>query len=259
MEKEEYLRMYQLEKTHWWYEGMRRVSAAFLGRPGCRSWRILDAGCGTGAGLDFLASYGRAYGVDLAQEAMGFCRLRGVKRIARASVAGLPFPAGAFDLVTSFDVLYHRAVEDDLLALREFQRVLKEGGLLLLRVPAFDFLRGRHDVMVHTRHRYQAGEMVAKLEEAGFDVQRVSYANTLLFPLALAKRALERDGTADSDVKKTRGPLNALLTQVLAAEACWLRKGSLPFGLSLFALGRKPYGQGQGSRVKGQGERNRWP
>lgn len=241
MEKAEYERMYGLEKTHWWYVGMRRVSAAFLGRPGQPgNWRVLDAGCGTGAGLDFLGRYGSVYGVDLAQEAIGFCQLRGVERVARASVDGLPFPAGSFDLVTSFDVLYHRAVEDDLSALREFHRVLKDGGLLLLRVPAFDFLRGHHDAMVHTRHRYQSGELVAKLRQAGFAVERVSYANFFLFPLALAKRALERNGKAVSDVQPARRPINALLAGVLGAEASLIRRLSFPFGLSLLALARKP-------------------
>ncbi len=241
MEKEEYQRMYYLEKTHWWYVGMRRVSAAVLGSRGApESWRVLDAGCGTGAGLDFLARYGLAYGVDLAREAVEFCRLRGKDRVAQASVDSLPFPASSFEMVTSFDVLYHRAVADDLSALREFHRVLKDGGLLLVRVPAFDFLRGHHDVMVHTRHRYQSGELVAKLQEAGFRVERVSYANFLLFPLALAKRVMERNRRPISDVQPTRRSVNTLLAGVLAAEAFWLGKHSFPFGLSLMALARKP-------------------
>lgn len=240
MEKEEYLRMYHLENSHWWYVGMHRVSRAFLGPVGDNSRKVLDAGCGTGAGLDFLAQYGTAYGVDLAQEAINFCHLRGKDRVARASVDSLPFQTASFELVTSFDVLYHRAVEDDLSALREFHRVLKRGGHLLVRVPAFDFLRGHHDAMVHTRHRYRSAELVAKLKEVGMVVERVSYANFLLFPLALVKRALERNGDAASDLRPTVRPINAILTRLLAAEAFWLRRNSLPLGLSLVALARKP-------------------
>lgn len=241
MEKEEYQRIYQQEATHWWYEGMRRISASFLSpaEVGGRR-RVLDAGCGTGAGLNFLSSYGQAYGLDFAQEAIDCCLQRGICRVARASVDGLPFPEATFDLVTSFDVLYHRAVEDDLSALREFHRVLTPDGLLLLRLPAFDFLRGHHDVMVHTRHRYRSGELASKLRQAGFLVERISYANCLLFPLAMAKRLTERDGQASSDVQPA-GPLaNRVLKGVLAAEALWLRRLSFPFGLSLVALARKP-------------------
>ncbi|MDP2727439.1 MAG: methyltransferase domain-containing protein [Dehalococcoidia bacterium] len=241
MEKEEYQRVYRLEKTHWWYAGMRRVSAAFLNsHRGDKDWRILDAGCGTGAGLDFLATYGQSYGIDLAREAIGFCLLQGKDRVVQASVDSLPFPDASFNLVTSFDVIYHRAVEDDSSALKEFYRVLNDGGILLLRVPAFDFLRGRHDAVVHTRHRYRSGELVAKLEAAGFTVKRVSYANCLLFPLAFAKRLLERGDTPVSDLRPTRRSLNAFLSGVLALEASWLKRFSLPFGLSLLALAQKP-------------------
>ncbi len=241
MEKEEYARMYHLETTHWWYAGMRRITEAFLGPAGgARQLRVLDAGCGTGAGMDFLSRYGPAYGVDLAQEAIDFCALRGLSRMARASVSSLPFPDASFDLVTSFDVLYHRAVEDDVCALREFHRVLKEDGQLLLRVPAFNFLRGHHDVIVHTRHRYRSGELAAKLQEAGFVVSRTSYANSILFPLAAAKRLMEGDGQADSDVQSTGRVANRVLKGILVAEASWLRRFSLPFGLSLFTLAKKP-------------------
>lgn len=241
MEKEEYLRMYNQEKTHWWYAGMRRVSKAFLGpAENGGALRVLDAGCGTGAGIDFLSPYGTPYGVDLSPEAIGFCVLRGKSRLARASVDSLPFPSGSFDLVTSFDVLYHRDVEDDLIALREFHRVLRDGGTLLLRVPAFNFLRGKHDITVHTRHRYRAGELKAKLGQAGFQVERISYANFVLFPLAAAKRLLESNGGGGSDVQPAHRLVNTLLTGVLAAEAYWLKRRSFPFGLSLVALARKP-------------------
>ncbi|MDP2660665.1 MAG: methyltransferase domain-containing protein [Dehalococcoidia bacterium] len=241
MDKEEYLRMYHQEMTHWWYTGMRKVTEAFLGPPGSdRTHRILDAGCGTGAGLVFLSRYGTAYGVDMAQEAIDFCLMRGMSRVARASVASLPFPSLSFDLLTSFDVIYHRSVEDDVSTLREFHRVLKDGGRILLRAPAFEFLRGGHDLIVHTRHRYQSGELETKLKTAGFAVNRISYANCLLSPLAIAKRLTEPNGRRESDVQPTHRLINGALTGILAAEARWLRRWSFPFGLSLFALAWKP-------------------
>ncbi len=233
--------MYHQEMTHWWYAGMRRVTAALLGPPvSVRTYRILDAGCGTGAGLDFLSSYGLAYGVDLAQEAIDFCRMRGMTRVARASVASLPFPSRSFDLLTSFDVLYHMNVQDDVSTLREFHRVLKEGGRILVRVPAFEFLRGGHDLTVHTRHRYRRGEMETKLKAAGFAISRMSYANSLLSPLAIIKRLTEPKGRPGSDVQPAHPLVNRVLMGILAGEALWLRRGSFPFGVSLFALAWKP-------------------
>ena len=94
--------------------------------------------------------------------ALEFCRRRGLQPPGAGSVRGYPLPAAAFGLVTSFEVLYHLAVEDDDAALAEAWRVLKPGGWLLLRLPAHDWLRGQHDLVVHTRHRYTTGEVGAR-------------------------------------------------------------------------------------------------
>ena len=114
MNVEEYARMYEAEERQWWYAGMRAISGALLDQHMTRGSeaRILDAGCGTGNNLAHFRDRGRAVGVDLSEDALRFCRTRGVNA-ARASVLALPFPDGAFDLVTSFDVLYHRWVADD--------------------------------------------------------------------------------------------------------------------------------------------------
>src|SRR5688500_797415 len=184
--------MYRVEDTLWWYVGMRRIAEALLdGRlqPGLR---ILDAGAGTGGNLRWLGRFGVAFGIDLAEEATRFCRERQLSTVARASVTNLPYPDSTFDLVTSFDVIYHLGVADDVAALREASRVLKPGGTLLVRVPALDVLRSEHDAAVHTRQRYTVGELARKVESAGLTVQRASYANTVLFPLAAAARLAAR-------------------------------------------------------------------
>src|SRR5688572_28801414 len=125
--------MYRVEDSMWWYVGMRRIGEALLdGRlqPGLR---ILDAGAGTGGNLRWLGRFGTAFGVDLAPEALHFCRERGLTTVARASVTDLPYRDSTFDLVTSFDVIYHLGVADDVAALREAARVLKPHGTLLVR------------------------------------------------------------------------------------------------------------------------------
>jgi SAM-dependent methyltransferase len=146
----EYRRMFEAEERQWWFAGQREVAGALLesrvsGSPGLR---LLDAGCGTGFNLVALARLGSASGIDLSPEAIRFCRERGV-RAARASLLALPFPPGAFDVVTSFDVIYHDWVSDDRAAVAEMARVLRPGGVLLVRVPALEALRGAHDAQVH--------------------------------------------------------------------------------------------------------------
>ena len=181
----EYQRMYEAEERQWWYAGMRALSLALLAGPLtglARSGRtplILDAGCGTGNNLRHLARYGRAVGVDISEQALLFCRSRGVAA-ARAELLALPFPDGRFDCVTSLDVIYHRWVPDDAAAVREMARVLRPGGLLLLRVPALRALWGAHDEAVHSRHRYRRSEVRRLLEGAGLSVLRATYANTVL-------------------------------------------------------------------------------
>lgn len=247
MEREQYAVMARRETRHWWYAGMRRVALAVLehalaGRSGLH---ILDAGCGTGGTTTELRRFGSVVGVDLAWEALEPARQRGLGgRLARGNVEHLPFASGAFDVATSFEVLYHLGVESDAAALNELRRVLRLDGLLLLRLPAHDWLRGEHDRLVHTRHRYSRREVVAKLATAGFYVEQVSWANSVLFVPAVAKRMLERtnghsETAAEPDLWQPPGPLNALLERAVAVEALAIpRHLPLPFGLSVLALAR---------------------
>ena len=245
MDPEEYASIYRLEQTHWWYVGMRRIALTLLEAhlPGKHGLMVLDAGCGTGGMMLALERYGRVFGVDFSPLALRFCQQRGLDRAFQASVTALPFPSAAFDLVTSFDVLYHLGVSDDTEALREFSRVLRPGGLLLLRLPALEWLRSAHDHAVHTRHRYTAPEVKAKVAAAGFRVLRATYGNTLLFPIAagarLAQRLMGRGQRAASDVQETAEMANRALSGVLALEARLLRRVDLPVGLSVICLAQK--------------------
>src|SRR2546425_6107111 len=204
------------EERHWWYTGMRRVALALLAHTldGQRQLRILDAGCGTGGTTVELRRFGDVVGVDLAWEALEPARGRGLEQLAQASIEQLPFQDAAFDVATSFEVVYHLGVANDAAALREIRRVLKPGGTLLLRVPAHDWLRGEHDRLVHTRHRYSPGEVSRKLADAGFVVEQISWANSVLFVPAVAKRLLERtnghaaSATAEPDLWQPPGPIN---------------------------------------------------
>jgi SAM-dependent methyltransferase len=240
MERSEYVTMAAVEASHWWYGGMRAIAAALLDEvyAGRDNLRVLDAGCGTGGNALLLRRYGRVTGVDIAPEALelGSPRLPGA--LARGSVLSLPFADASFDLVTSFEVLYHRAVPDEAPALAEARRVLRPGGRLLIRLPAFELLRGKHDRLVHGRRRYTAADMRALLTPHGFAVERLSYANSLLMPLALAQRGLERILPAvehdESDLVLPSPLVNEALRWPMAAEAAWLaRGGSLPAGVSV--------------------------
>jgi len=235
--------MFEAEEAQWWYAGQSAVAHALL-EPALGKVspppRILDAGCGTGGNLVRLSRLGRVAGIDLAKEALEFCRRRKVPA-ARARLSALPFAAGSFDVVTSFDVIYHAWVEDDLAAVREMARVLRPGGLMLVRVPALRSLWGAHDEAVQSRHRYTRSELVSLLERADLEPLAATYSNSILFPLLLARRTLDRVLHREgSDVSFLPAPLEWTFRQALRAEAALVRRGvRLPIGASVVALARR--------------------
>lgn len=244
LELEEYEAMYKLENDFWWYVGQRRMADSLLSSCSLdpTKTRILDVGCGTGANILFLQRYGTVTGLDLSPEALRFCAQRGITNVLQGSATALPFDNNSFDLATSFDVIYHMAIEDDLVALKEMHRVLVPNGFILVRVPAYDSLRGNHDIAVHTRHRYTAGELGMKLSSVGFKIERLTYTNTLLFPLIALKRMTEsrkpQQGIV-SDVRPISSVANGVLTRVMSLEAALLKRARFPFGLSVVCLARK--------------------
>src|ERR687887_2697034 len=148
MEPEQYAVMFRREERHWWYTGMRRTALAVLSHAlvGQTGLRLLDAGCGTGGTTVHLRRFGDVVGLDLAWEALLPAAERGLNGLlVRGTVEHLPFADATFDAVTSFEVVYHLGVNDDRRAFAELRRVLRPGGVLLLRLPAHDWLRGAHD------------------------------------------------------------------------------------------------------------------
>jgi SAM-dependent methyltransferase len=190
-----------------------------------------------------LLGLGSVTGVDISAKALNLGQSRGLSALAQASVDRLPFAGASFGLVTSFDVIYERSVKNDLNAVKEFSRLLAPGGFLLLRLPAFDWLRGHHDKVVHTARRYTTGRVAELLREAGLSVRVLSYANTFLFPLALVKRLSDRlrpSHPERSDLTLPLGPFNTIFTAILSWEAPLVARSGLPYGLSVIALAEKP-------------------
>jgi SAM-dependent methyltransferase len=246
MESNEYETMAQVEDRYWWYRNLRRRVASSLQAeiPGAPPRRILDVGCGTGANASALRAVFPAsvvVGMDVAATALLHTRRRGVGALARASANDLPFRDGVFDVVLIADVLNVAAVNDST-ALREAHRVLRPGGVLLTNVPAFEWLRGAHDVAVHTVRRYRRAEVARLLVTAGFAVRRLAYWNALLLPVAWTVRRLRRTapGAPVSDLASPLPwPINAGFAGVMVFEDWLARRFPLPFGTSVFAVATK--------------------
>lgn len=247
MELSQYERAYRLEDWHWWFVSRQQLAAELLERwAGSTAQRcILDVGCGSGGNLGFLSQWGRVIGVDLKALPLNFARRRPSARLVQASGLRLPYPSHTFDLVTAFDVLYHRWISDDDRAIGEFYRVLRPGGWLLVTDSALPLLWSPHDKIYYTRQRYTLPNLRQKLSQAGFKAGVCSYANTLLLPIMAIMRLMMAALPCIDDLTLYPPPkwLNRWLIEIRNLELMWLRRGgTLPLGSSVICLSQKPVG-----------------
>src|SRR5712691_1866215 len=177
MQSAEYGTMFRVEETHWWYRALHRLIFQTLDAelPSWRQKKILDVGCGTGSILERLGNPEKNVGIDLAPEAISFCRERGLNNVLQADICALPFADTSFDAVICSSVLYHQWVGDVGGAVREMHRVLRPGGVLLINVPAFPFLRSAHDEAVMTARRFRKAEIRQLLLAQSFEIRRLTY------------------------------------------------------------------------------------
>ena len=243
MQPHTYSIMYQIEGVHWWFVGRRRIIRSFLERI-CGDLKgdrlhILDIGCGTGANLEMLARFGEAEGVDVSTEALAFCRERGLQNVRQGEAEHLPYEDCTFDLVTGLDVVEH--LDDDIAGLREMRRVLRTGGRALLFVPAFKFLWGVQDDISHHRRRYTLKGLKRVVCEAGFEVERATYANITFFaPILLGRLLMRATGFRPASENNINvGALNGLLGRILGAESSILHHVNLPLGVSAICVARR--------------------
>ena len=244
MRPDEYATMFRIEETHWWYRALHRLIFENLDRelPDWREKTILDAGCGTGAILKELGNREGNIGVDLAPDAISFCRQRGLDNVRQGDVCALPFADASFDAVICSSVLYHQWVEVVARAIHEIHRVLRPGGILLVNLPAFPFLHSAHDEAVMTARRFRKKGIRSLLVENGFAIRRLTYWTTFLFPLAVLARTLG-GSKRGRDFHTAGGPFRFtqhIFAKIMSFELRLLKKFSLPFGVALFAVAEKP-------------------
>lgn len=254
MQAEAFRQFIELERDHWWFRGRRTVYLGLLERVLARRFgatrpaRSLDLGCGVGgflAGLSRLSE--RVIGFEYDADAAAHCRSRAVAPIARASAERVPARDASFDVVCLFDVIEH--VDDDAAALAESARVLRPGGLCLASVPAFQFLYAENDRLAEHRRRYTRAELVERFSAAGFEIERATYTNVLLFPpivvAVLSLKAWERLRPRRANTGHTNLTwgiprwLDGVLYRCFAAELVLSRRFDLPLGHSLVVIGRK--------------------
>ena len=248
MQEREYHILRSVEDTHWWFRSLHELAASWVRRAaGPDGGRVVDAGCGTGGLIAFLSAFTRAEGFDASPLAVELAAERGVGDVRLGDLNDPGLEPGAYDAVTSIDVLTHHGVRDDADATRRLAEALRPGGLLFLHLPAYRWLISHHDAPVGGVRRYTLGRVRAMLEGAGLEFVHGSYRNaTLLPPIAawrLARKAIDRrppDPEAPSDVGPMPAWVNVPLLALCRLENRIGSRWGLPFGTSVWAVGRRP-------------------
>jgi len=244
MQQHTYAIMDEVEGSHWWFVGRRAILESFLksiSEKICDPLvpiRILDVGCGTGANLEMLSQFGTAEGVDVSDDALEFCRQKGLNA-QKGLAETLPFADETFDLTTALDVVEH--LDDDVAGLKEMYRVTKKGGYSLIFVPAFMWLWGVQDDISNHRIRYTKRQIVERLEKAGYAIERATYANWTFFaPILTGRTLMKLTGIKPvSENNVNVSALNGIFGKLFGAERFWLKNFDFPFGVSVVIVAKK--------------------
>jgi SAM-dependent methyltransferase len=244
MDAAEIARLARYEDWYWWHRARRSIIEVLL-RQAVRGTenRILDVGAGTGATSLALRRFGTVLGIDLSPEAMQIARDRGLA-VARMDATRLALPAAGFDVVVALDVLEH--LEDDVACVRELVRVLRPGGVLLVTVPAYNWLWSSHDVANRHLRRYRRHSLRRVLQQGDLDIEVCSYVMLSMLLPAAVYRLLERlpgRRRPDEEAEVHFTPVPPLINSLLAHVASWgghlAGRVWLPFGLSIAAVARR--------------------
>lgn len=237
-------------RTHWWYRARRALVGevlASLPRPCSERTlrRLVDVGCGTG---DNMAALGAAAGCVVVGTDLSIYALRRAPRMASGhsvvSMAlgdALPFASASAEVVACMDVIEH--VDDDESVLREFRRVLRPGGVVVLTTSAYMWMWSAHDVWAAHRRRYTARQLAEVARRAGFDILETSYYNSFLLPPAwlLRRTPLRRlVKSSDDELGASSAVVDRLFSALSRLERRWLSRHRIPAGLSILVVARSP-------------------
>lgn len=246
MDKQYELKYHKLEKDYWWFKARRDIIFRLLRqlKVGYNS-KTMDLGCASGHLVAFLQKKGfmNISGIDISKEAIKKCRKNEINNTFLRDCVNTRFKDGEFDVLIASDILEHIEIDNN--ALREWNRILKKDGILIVFVPAFDFLWSKHDEINYHYRRYSRNKLVHDLKKNKFKILKASYWNFSLFiPISFIRvfqyftaKIFRGDG---DQLFQLPNKVNIALLYLLKIENRLLEKSFIyPYGLSVFAVGKK--------------------
>ena len=207
---------------------------------GTRGLRILNVGCGSGELSFMLAAAGhRVFGIDPAAEYIDVARRKAERlphlRCEFAVSTIEDFQSDSrYDCVIATDVLEH-ILHDDL-AFTAMVRLIDPGGLVILTIPAGQWLFGYHDESLGHFRRYSLRD-VRMLVRAHCRVDRLRYFGFSLIPVCLLySRLLRKPYPVAAVGDKAQNPLVARATRLLLQLD---KRVSAPLGTSVIFKGTR--------------------
>lgn len=243
--QESYNTEYQsLKSDYWWVDGRKGLIESLLKKTNLpKNSKILDVGCGSGHSSSISKEYGGYFGLDVSPKNLKMNELAKYKIVGDAN--NIPITACNFDLVLCLDILEH--LNDDVGSIKESLRVLKEGGYLIITIPAFQFIWSSHDIINRHKRRYNRESLSSITEGNSISLEFFSYWNFFLFVPAVILKIIKRTKDGDrnklaSDFKKVPSAINILFSKILKLENKIIESnGSFPFGTSIVAVLKKEH------------------
>lgn len=238
---DEYKYMYEMENYHWWFVSRRNLVMELIKSLKMPSPKILDVGVGTGGNLLAMEKFGETYGIDIAPQAIGFCKKRGITQVRQCPAEKIDYPDKTFDIITCLDLLEH--VADPIEVLIELKRILKDRGRIIMTAAALKMLWSQHDEALCHLRRYDKVSLLREAGEAGLKVEKMGYFFFTSFFVVAPIRIMRRFFTsgyklASDTTTLPPKPLNEFLKFLFKIEMKLIIGSGVgaPFGTTLYAV-----------------------
>lgn len=234
---------FKLEDQYWWFVARNQIiKKAILDFIKLnKNNNLLDVGCGTGAFAAEMNQKTNVIALDTSPIALEYCSQRGIEQRFNCLLNDFPKDKFRIDAITFLDVIEH--IQDDYQIVKDAYNIIENNGYVIASVPAYQWLWSHHDELHMHYRRYTKSQIEKVFKSANFQIIYSSYFNTLLFPIAVLKRFVDKITGADkkntSPIEEVSPTINKLFKSIFMYEKNFIPKLKLPFGLSILIVAKK--------------------